>query len=388
MKALDPLKRYWPAIAIFLIIILGVSARTVDYKWPYLRNIDSYNFFSEMENIVQNNGKLSATDELKLAPYGSARGGNIFVYLGAYSYMLYRLAFPSIQLWQFLIWFPAVLASLMAIPMYFIGRTLYDRKAGVLAALLIVFDTAIIARTLGGDPDNDGIVLFMPLFVIMAFLTAYKYVERNGLNKRSLIYSAITGISFAAWIFSWGGFWYVAWLMFGFILLNFLAKFASYRDVKRSFNEMKNHLLCLLTIFVVAFSIVVPQFGFTIVTATIQGPFGFKDIKAETGEFPNVYVSVAELQAPSGPREIIQRTGFPFFVMIVSLIYLFYSYARKRQHLDTIILLGIWFLGPFVATVVAVRFSILFSAPIAVGSAILFSKIIRLISGEDRKLED
>lgn len=388
MKAADMAKKYWPAIAILLIIISGVYVRTIDYRWPYLRNIDSYNFFSEMENIVQNNGKLSSTDELKLAPYGSARGGNIHVYLGAYSYMLYRLAFPSAELWQFLIWFPALLASLMAIPMYFIGKLLYDRKAGILAAMFIVFDTAIITRTLGGDPDNDGTVLLMPLIVITAFLITYKHIQKYNFNKRALIYSIITGIFFAAWIFSWGGFWYVAWLMTGFVMLTFLLTLVSHKNLKRSAGEVRNYVISLLVIFIVAFSIVVPQFGFTIIAATVQGPLQFGDIKAETGQFPNVYVSVAELQAPSGAREVVQRIGFPFFVMIASLVYLLYSFARKRQHMDTIILLSIWFLGPFIATIVAVRFSILFSAPIALGVAILFSKIIRMLSGEDKKFED
>lgn len=385
---LSAVKNYWPLIAIALIVLLGVYVRTLDYRWPYLRNIDSYNFYSEMENIVQNNGKLSSTDPLKLAPDGSARGGNIFVYLGAYSYMLYRLAFPAVQLWQFLIWWPALLASLMAVPMYYLGKTLYDRKAGVLSAFFIVFDAPVIQRTLGGDPDNDAIVLLMPLVLLTAFLIAYKHIQAHGFNKKAALYCIITGIFFAAWIFSWGGFWYMAWLMTGFIILVAAAKLISYRSVRKAAGEMKKYFIGLLFIFASAFLIVTPQFGPVIIAATVAGPFQFSDIKAESGEFPNVYVSVAELQAPAGAKEIIQRTGPPFFIMIASLAYLLYSFARKRNHTDTIILLGIWFLGPFIATIVAVRFSILFSAPIAVGSAILFSKIIRLITGEDRKLED
>jgi hypothetical protein len=34
----------------------------------------------------------------------------------------------------------ALMAALMAIPMYYIGKILYDRRAGVLAAFFIVFD--------------------------------------------------------------------------------------------------------------------------------------------------------------------------------------------------------------------------------------------------------
>ena len=94
------------------------------------------------------------------------------------------------QLWEFLIWFPAVLAALMAIPMYFIGKILYDRKAGILAAAFFVFDTAIISRTLGGDPDSDGIVLILPLIIIVLFLYTYKTAE-EGLKKKTIIFSLL-----------------------------------------------------------------------------------------------------------------------------------------------------------------------------------------------------
>lgn len=381
-------KKYWPLIAIAVIIILGVHVRTLDYRWPYLRNIDSYNFFSEMEDIVKNGGLLSNLDEFKLAPYGSLRSGNVWSYFGAYSFMLYSMIFPSTQLWQFMIWFPAFAISLMAIPMYLLGKHLYDRKAGVIAAALIVFDTTIVSRSLGGDPDNDSIVLLMPLLVLSAFLITYSYVQKNGFNKKASIYSATTGIFFAAWVFSWGGYWYIAWMMIGFTMLVMLSKIVSYRNAMRALRDMRGHLLGLITTFAVGFALVMPVLGINAITGTIQGPFQFKDIKAETGQFPNVYVSVAELQASAGPKEVIQRIGPSFFVMLAALSYLLYSLARKRRHLETIILLGIWFVGPFLATIAAVRFSILFSAPIALGSGIIFSKIARMITGEDQRFED
>ncbi|MFC2143725.1 hypothetical protein ACFLQN_04980, partial [Candidatus Aenigmatarchaeota archaeon] len=130
--------------------------------------------------------------------------------------------------------------------------------------------------------------------------------------------------------------------------------------------------------------------------SALYGPIEFQNIKGEESEFPNVYVSVAELQLPGGPREIIQRTSAlagpwliisPFFLMLYAMIYLIYSFFRTRAHYDTVILLLVWFIGPFTATMVAVRFTILFSAPLAIGSAILLSKLIRLSTGQDEKLE-
>ena len=76
----------------------------------------------------------------------------------------------------------------------------------------------------------------------------------------------------------------------------------------------------------------------------------------------------------------------PFFLMIYALIYLAYSHIRTKKHINSLILLGIWFVGPFLATIVAVRFTILFSAPMAIGAAIILSKLLRLATGEDKSL--
>ncbi|KKQ37610.1 MAG: hypothetical protein US54_C0030G0017, partial [Candidatus Roizmanbacteria bacterium GW2011_GWA2_37_7] len=128
--------------------------------------------------------------------------------------------------------------------------------------------------------------------------------------------------------------------------------------------------------------------------------FKFSQLKSEEGiEFPNVYVSVAELQG-GDIKGAIQRTSpidignnplmlliSPFFLMIYALIYLTYSFYKKRQHIDTFILLLVWFLGPFTAAIIAVRFSALFSAPLAIGSAIIFAKIINMTLHKE-KFED
>ena len=152
---------------------------------------------------------------------------------------------------------------------------------------------------------------------------------------------------------------------------------------------------------IVYLAIALPIYGFSHIPNTIMGPFSFGGIKSEEGEFPNVFVSVAELQASGDIKSIIQRTSpisfdqnplafliSPFALMIYGIAYLVYSFFKKNQHLDTMILLAIWFIGPLIATFTAVRFSILFAAPIAIGSAIFLAKIYRMASSEDKKLED
>ncbi len=387
-KIFEFFKKYWVVFVLIFIVILSTEVRLIDYRWPYLRNIDSYNFASQIEDTVKL-GYLPAWDQYKLAPTGMGRNPyDPYIYIGYYSYEFFRLFFPSMTLYSYLVWFPALLGSLTAIPMYFIGKKLYDKRAGILAAAFIVFDTAMMARTLGGDPDSDGIVLLMPLIVIALFIYTYKLSLNKKFDKKLVFLAILTGLAAGVWRYAWGGYWFVLWLITGFIILKIVFDAIRLKDIRMLISENKHTVLSYLIIIIMFLLVTIPYYGPTGIVSTITGPIEFPTIKSETGQFPNVYVSVAELQSPGDFRQILNQVGLPFFTLIFSLFYLAYSYIRKRQHLDTMILLGIWFLGPFLATFVAIRFTILFSAPIAIGSGILFAKIIRMATGEDRSIED
>jgi len=401
-SSLRIIRKYWVTIVIISIIMLAFSVRLIDYRWPYLRNIDSYMFARQMDYIIQNNGVMPLHDPLILAPDGWPIRQELypFQYLGAYTFMFTNIFFPGLQLWQYLIYFPALLASLAAIPMYYIGKMLYDKKAGILAAIFIVFDFSNLSRSLGGDPDTDAIVILVPLVVMALFLFTYKYINAKGLNKRSLIYSIITGIAMGIWAHTWEGYWYVLWLITAVIGIRIIIFAVRHRRIQEIIKQSIPLITSYAIIFVILFMMTFHPYG-TGKISDFLGPFKFQGLKSEEGiVFPNVYVSVAELQG-GDPVGVIQRTSAidfraaplmifisPFFFMVYSLFYLFYSALKKGgQHLDTFILLFVWFVGPFMATLVAVRFSTLFAAPIAIGSAIIFAKIINMIAYKE-KVED
>lgn len=408
MNVFSILKKHWALVAIFLIIALSMHIRLSDYRWPYLRNIDSYMFYRQMDEIVLNNGVYPPQDIYVRAPEGEMRGqetyGSVlpqlypYQHLGAFSYMFFRMIFPDLQLWQYLIYLPAFLASLMAIPAYFIGRLLYDKRAGVLAAFFTVMDISIVSRTLGGDPDSDALQLLMPLVVLALFLYTYKHIEmKKSPDRLGILYSVLTGISLGIWSHTWIGYWYVVWVILGVLILKIGFEAATKRGISNILKENAPLMLSYaIFLSVLLFVFILPVFGFNRVIYTFTGPLDFQDIKGEEGrQFPNVGVSVAELQGSGGLREIIQRSSAidfsqnplalifsPFILMTFAMIYLGYSFVKTKKHFAALAVLFVWFAGPVLATVVAVRFSILFSQPIAIGLGILFSKMSRIINGE------
>ena len=123
-QALATSRKYWVSIVVITIVMLAFYVRLLDYRWPYLRNIDSYMFYRHMDYIVQNNGVMPEHDPLILAPDGWPIRHELFPYqyLGAYTFMFTRMFLPQLELWQYLIYFPALLASLAAIPVYYVDR--------------------------------------------------------------------------------------------------------------------------------------------------------------------------------------------------------------------------------------------------------------------------
>jgi len=386
-------KKYWVTLTVIGIMLFSFYIRTFNFHYQYLLNVDSYWQYRYMNYIVER-GSLPPVDPLMTAPVGSPISKMVFYhYLGAYSYMFFRFFIPGLELWKFLVYFPALLISLGAIPAYYIGKTIYDKRAGLFTSFLVVFSPAIMSRTMGGDPDSDAIVLLLPLIIIALFLFAYKRSEicKKIFDKKVILYSALTGLFLAILAYTWVSF-HVAYLITGFVFLkiltDFLTSFFEKGDLKETMKKQMPLLLSYLLITVIFFLLTVPAFGIDFIASTIKGPFSSMEMKAETGNFPNVYVSVAEMMTGGTIRDIAQRVGVLFFFLtfVCCLPYLVGTYMKTRKHIDTAILILLWAGGTLYASMVAVRFGILLATPLCLGSAIVLAKLWRLVLMEDKEL--
>jgi asparagine N-glycosylation enzyme membrane subunit Stt3 len=390
------LAKNWVLISLILIFVLAFYVRTFNFHYDYLLNVDSYFQYRYIKFVAD--GGIPQIDYFMAAPEGMKTGlatgvSNIYHYIGGYSYLFTKIFFPNLELWVFLIYLPAILASLMLIPAYFIGKTLFDKKAGVLLAFLVAFNPAIFMRSLGGDPDTDAIVMIMPLFVMMFFILAIKAVEAsNKLNNvKAILFSAATGIFLAAFAFTWVGYWYILYLIVGFVFLKIILDIAMHFNENKHIESLKSeipllfNLLIMLLIFIIITSRV---FAPSFYVDTIFQPFSATQLKSEGGEYPNVFVSVQEMMSTGGIKDIIQRAGTTFFFLtfVLCLPYLVGTYIKKKTHMDTTLIILMWSFGALAATFMAVRFGILLAIPVSIGSAIIISKMWRMVLGEDKEI--
>ena len=117
-------------------------------------------------------------------------------------------------------WYPAVLGALTIIPVYYIGKELWNRNAGLLsAALIAILPGQFLARSLLGFTDHHAAeTLFSTIAMLFLILSIRSAKEKEitfhsilRLRKdwhslrKPMIYSCLAGIFLGTYYLSWAG---------------------------------------------------------------------------------------------------------------------------------------------------------------------------------------
>jgi len=130
-------------------------------------------------------------------------------------------------------YFPAILGALVTIPVYLIGKELFNRNVGLLsAALIAILPGEFLTRSLLGFTDHHVAEVLFSAITMLFFILALKRAKeketsfshiRNkewGSIRKPLIYALLTGIALGIYLLSWvGGLAFVFILLGGAVLL-------------------------------------------------------------------------------------------------------------------------------------------------------------------------
>jgi dolichyl-diphosphooligosaccharide--protein glycosyltransferase len=136
-------------VALYLRIILPYD-QVFTGGWIKLIGNDSHLFMRQVDNLVHNFPHLISLDPYLGYPKADALGGiNFFVYFLAGIIWLVGLGSPTQHTVDVVsVYFPAILGALTVIPVFFIGKALFNRWAGVLSAgLLAILPGDFLTRT-------------------------------------------------------------------------------------------------------------------------------------------------------------------------------------------------------------------------------------------------
>jgi dolichyl-phosphooligosaccharide-protein glycotransferase len=131
--------------------------------------------------------------------------------------------------------FPAVQGALITIPVYFIGKKLFNRNAGIIAAALIgVFPGTLLFRSRLGFFDHHVTEILFSTLAIMFLVLALKHVQEHPVSfqdlrarhwralAKPLIWSALCGISLGCYLLAWVGGLLFVFLIFCWIVAMFI----------------------------------------------------------------------------------------------------------------------------------------------------------------------
>jgi oligosaccharyl transferase (archaeosortase A-associated) len=234
--------------------------------WVKYASNDSYSFMRMVDNWAYNFPHVTAFDVYRIYPGDPGTVGfSFFTWIITFVSWVIGLGSPSQHLVDVVgVYFPAVLAALTIIPAYFIGKTLFNRWAGVLAAgLMAVMPGEFLGRSILGFTDQHVAETLFSMTAVLFLMLAIKTTIAKGLTwehflRRDikpavmpLVYSALGGISLALYLLTWSG----ASLFIFIITLYFVIQFIIDHLRKKSSDYLG---IVGFTLFLVSFVICLP----------------------------------------------------------------------------------------------------------------------------------
>jgi dolichyl-diphosphooligosaccharide--protein glycosyltransferase len=212
------------AVSLILVFIIALLVRLAPVFVPYtplLKEFDPFYFLANVNYIVKNGfaSWFTWTDTSVWYPFGRDVASNTYpgmVFTAVLIYYFVSAIGIHVSTFTVAYFMPVLFGGLTPIVVYFLGKEVYDKRSGLLAAFFIALSPAIIQRQVAGFFDNDPFGVFL-------MLTAFYFFLRS--LKRSSVPSAIMAGLFLGYIcISWGTYVYVIDIFALFTFLIVLAR--------------------------------------------------------------------------------------------------------------------------------------------------------------------
>ncbi len=236
--------------------------------WVWFRETDAYYYMRNIETLVYNFPHFHTFDPYLLFP-----GGGIglprpfFAWLISGVILLVRGATTLYHMEAVAAYIPPILGTLTLIPVYFIGKELFNRWVGVIsAALVAILPSEFLHRSLLGFTDHHvAEVLFSTvciLFLIMAIKRArereisFNHILSRDWStvRRPLVYTLLAGVFLGIYLLTWRGGLLFVFIIFAYLVIQFIVD-----HLRRKSTDY----LCIVgtPLFLIAFLMLLPILG-------------------------------------------------------------------------------------------------------------------------------
>ena len=233
---------------LFMLFALAFGTRAHLMKYEYLFGFDSY-YHARMVGFLIEEGYVPEIDPM--AYYGIPGGqgapqNQFFWYFTAGLYKIGSLPFTGgaydKNLWiQFVKVLPALFGALTAVGMFFLGKSMYNKKAGYAMALIAGVVPSYVYRTLSGFFEEDSLG-FLWLVIGMVFFV--RAVKDPVFNKKGIINAVLAGVFFGIMAMTWEMFLLVP-MVLGLYLIFALMHIYTNMGLKKMLDFVKLYVISL-----------------------------------------------------------------------------------------------------------------------------------------------
>jgi len=191
---------------LLLLYTSGVFVRLAPIReWGLYVTADDPVLHVRLTEYLYSNGHLPRDDQLAWYPWGQnweKKLPNFRYYLTSGLYYIFQGLGMGLSIYDFCVLFPAFFAPLAVFPMFLLGRSLWDWKAGLVSAGVLVVSAGYLTRTIAGFYRHEHVGI--PLLVLCMYL----FVEalKAGDLRKNITYSALSGFVLVLLTGTWSGF--------------------------------------------------------------------------------------------------------------------------------------------------------------------------------------
>jgi dolichyl-diphosphooligosaccharide--protein glycosyltransferase len=230
-------------ILLALIFLLSLALRmAVPWEhvfvgnWIKFTDNDAYYYVRLLDNLSRHFPTLGSYDPYFIYPGGRDLAGQplFLVYLMGFTARLLDGGAPTQHTVDLVaVFFPAVLGALLVFPVFFSGRAIFNKWAGLVAAgFIALMPGEFLVRTLLGNTDSHALeIFFSSLFMLFLLLSVHYgksiafYPLRSGERGRlvrPLVYSLLAGLCLGLYLLSWAGALLFVFISFTWLVLQFI----------------------------------------------------------------------------------------------------------------------------------------------------------------------
>jgi len=265
-------------VGIILAVLFGISLYIRIYlsydqvfvnDWVWFRETDAYYHIRNIENLVHNFPHFNNFDPYMLYPGG---GGGLarpfFDWLVAAIVLLVSHGPPTQHTIEAVgAYMPAILGTLTLIPVYFIGKELFNRWAGVIsAALIVILPGEFLNRSRLGFTDHHVAEVLFSTVCILFLIMAIKRARERDISfghllsrdwstiTKPLVYTLLAGIFLGIYLLSWQGGLFFIFIIFVYLVIQFIVDHLRHKS---------SDYLCIIgtPLFLIAFLMLLPILG-------------------------------------------------------------------------------------------------------------------------------